>query len=203
MSSPSHPLEMRADPRPCVPSSDPLQKLTASGRDSSLPITPISSRDPILLLCVSRPRWSSSFNSARFSSTTTRWFHGVAELLRVCWLHINGKIDAHILSPKTTYKVYLVIKFSGHAPGLKHAETSVKLGSHESNKIVFLLEAVPDGVDGQVPQVRSDGWMEIEMGEFFNDEGEEGDVEMTFKQTKDLGWKSGLIIQGMEIRPVC
>eukprot|EP00268_Persea_americana_P050271 TRINITY_DN5450_c0_g1_i6.p1 TRINITY_DN5450_c0_g1~~TRINITY_DN5450_c0_g1_i6.p1 ORF type:complete len:293 (-),score=52.37 TRINITY_DN5450_c0_g1_i6:282-1160(-) len=130
-------------------------------------------------------------------------FHEVAELLQVCWLHINGKIDAHILSPKTTYKVYLVIKFSEDALGLNHAETSVKLGSHESNKIVFLLEAVPDGVDGRVPQVRSDGWMEIEMGEFFNDEGEEGDVEMTFKQTKDLGWKSGLIIQGMEIRPVC
>ncbi|XXG89706.1 hypothetical protein AAC387_Pa12g1646 [Persea americana] len=129
-------------------------------------------------------------------------FHGVAELLKVCWLHINGKIDAHILSPKTTYKVYLVIKFSEDALGLNHAETSVKLGSHESNKIVFLLEAVPDGVDGQVPQVRSDGWMEIEMGEFFNAEGEEGDVEMIFKQITDLGWKSGLIIEGLEIRPV-
>ena len=44
--------------------------------------------------------------------------------------------------------------------------------------------------------------MEIEMGEFFNAEGEEGDVEMIFKQITDLGWKSGLIIEGLEIRPV-
>ncbi|RWR96600.1 F-box protein PP2-B11 [Cinnamomum micranthum f. kanehirae] len=129
-------------------------------------------------------------------------FHGVAELLQVCWLHIYGKIDAHILSPKTTYKVYLVIKFREDATGLNHAETWVKLGSHESKKIAFLQEAVPAGVDGQVPQARSDGWMEIEMGEFFNDEGEDGDVEMTFKQTTDLHWKSGLIIQGMEIREI-
>ncbi|KAF8392041.1 hypothetical protein HHK36_022381 [Tetracentron sinense] len=35
------------------------------------------------------------------------------------------------------------------------------------------------------PQERGDGWMEIEMGEFFNDRGEDGEVEMSLTEVKD------------------
>lgn len=41
--------------------------------------------------------------------------------------------------------------------------------------------------------------MEIVMGEFFNDEGEEGDVEIIM-EIKGGPWKSGLIFEGIEIR---
>ncbi|KAF8369753.1 hypothetical protein HHK36_032223 [Tetracentron sinense] len=53
----------------------------------------------------------------------------------------------------------------------------------------------------QFPQERGDGWMEIEMGEFFNDRGEDGEVEMSLTEVKDGNWKSGLLIQGIELRP--
>ncbi|KAF8394142.1 hypothetical protein HHK36_020348 [Tetracentron sinense] len=55
--------------------------------------------------------------------------------------------------------------------------------------------------EGQRPKERGDGWMEIEMGEFFNDRGEDGEVEMSLKEVKSGHWKSGLVIQGIELRP--
>ncbi|KAF8392009.1 hypothetical protein HHK36_022349 [Tetracentron sinense] len=53
----------------------------------------------------------------------------------------------------------------------------------------------------QFPRERGDGWMEIEMGEFFNDRGDDGDVEMSLMEVDNGEWKSGLIIQGIELRP--
>lgn len=46
-----------------------------------------------------------------------------------------------------------------------------------------------------------DSWMEIEMGVFFNSNGEDGDVEMSFTEVKGGHWKRGLILHGIEIRP--
>lgn len=41
--------------------------------------------------------------------------------------------------------------------------------------------------------------MEIELGEFYNDEGDDGEVEMRLREISD--WKSGLIVEGIEVRP--
>jgi Phloem protein 2 len=46
-----------------------------------------------------------------------------------------------------------------------------------------------------------DGWMELEMGVFFNSNGEDGDVELSFMEVKGGHWKRGLILHGIEIRP--
>ncbi|KAL3507370.1 hypothetical protein ACH5RR_032752 [Cinchona calisaya] len=55
-------------------------------------------------------------------------------------------------------------------------------------------------IDGRVPRQRNDGWMEIFLGEFFNNEGD-GEIEMQVSETKILNWKSGLIVEGIELRP--
>ncbi|KAL0918453.1 hypothetical protein M5K25_010462 [Dendrobium thyrsiflorum] len=52
-----------------------------------------------------------------------------------------------------------------------------------------------------IPQRRQDGWMEILLGEFYNEEGDDGDVTMSFSAIKGGNPKSGLIVQGIEIRP--
>ncbi|XP_042501084.1 F-box protein PP2-B10-like [Macadamia integrifolia] len=62
-------------------------------------------------------------------------------------------------------------------------------------------EAEPQEEMGEIPKKREDGWMEIEMGEFFNERGEDGEVEMTLMEVKGGHWKAGLIIQGIELRP--
>lgn len=53
----------------------------------------------------------------------------------------------------------------------------------------------------KLPCLRDDGWMEVELGEFYNNEGEDGEVEMNFMETKGRHYKRGLFVQGIEIRP--
>nr|KAJ0220879.1 hypothetical protein LSAT_V11C200065770 [Lactuca sativa] len=48
------------------------------------------------------------------------------------------------------------------------------------------------------PYRRMDGWMEIKLGEFEYKQGDYGEVEMAFKEVKC--WKTGVIVEGMEIR---
>ncbi|XP_004302127.1 PREDICTED: putative F-box protein PP2-B12 isoform X2 [Fragaria vesca subsp. vesca] len=55
--------------------------------------------------------------------------------------------------------------------------------------------------DNQYPKDRADGWLEIELGEFFCEGGEDGELEMTCLETKGGQWKGGLIVQGIEVRP--
>ncbi|KAJ9186083.1 hypothetical protein P3X46_005625 [Hevea brasiliensis] len=50
-------------------------------------------------------------------------------------------------------------------------------------------------------QEREDGWLEMELGEFFNREGEDGELEISISEVNGGDWKGGLIVQGIEIRP--
>ncbi|KAK4725944.1 hypothetical protein R3W88_030861 [Solanum pinnatisectum] len=52
-----------------------------------------------------------------------------------------------------------------------------------------------------LPFKRADGWMELKMGDFFNDAGEDGYVDARLMETKKLNEKGGLIVQGVEFRP--
>ncbi|XP_048536825.1 F-box protein PP2-B10-like [Triticum urartu] len=51
-----------------------------------------------------------------------------------------------------------------------------------------------------LPQQRADGWMELELGEFLNEGADDGEVSISLMETKGGNWKSGLIVQGIEIR---
>ncbi|XVF41560.1 hypothetical protein PTKIN_Ptkin01aG0289400 [Pterospermum kingtungense] len=55
--------------------------------------------------------------------------------------------------------------------------------------------------DDQYPKTRADGWLEIELGEFFNEECIDGELEMSVLEVEAGHWKGGLVIQGIEIRP--
>lgn len=47
---------------------------------------------------------------------------------------------------------------------------------------------------------RDDGWMEIQLGEFYVDAGENGQVQVQLLDTSGL-IMSGLILEGIEFRP--
>ncbi|EXC21744.1 F-box protein [Morus notabilis] len=51
------------------------------------------------------------------------------------------------------------------------------------------------------PKERGDGWLEIELGEFFYDGRQEGELEIKVSEVTNGDWKGGLIVQGIEIRP--
>ncbi|KAL5702494.1 hypothetical protein ACHQM5_027707 [Ranunculus cassubicifolius] len=99
-----------------------------------------------------------------------------------------------------THSVYLdpecnrrpLVNFQPHRLGLVRRRYGHILRSALSNVRRY---------EGQFPIDRKDGWMEIEMGEFYNDQGDDGEVTMTLKETNSGHWKGGLIVEGIELRP--
>ncbi|GAU20600.1 hypothetical protein TSUD_33360 [Trifolium subterraneum] len=135
-------------------------------------------------------------------------FPEVAQLRDVCWLEIRGIINTIVLSPNTQYAAYAVFKLiesSGFQD--RPVELSVVVeGGHSSTRDVC-LEPNVEGmlhprVEGlQRPSVRTDGWLEIEMGEFFNPGIENEEVQMNLMEIQSNWWKSGLLLEGIEVRP--
>ncbi|KAG1359727.1 F-box protein [Cocos nucifera] len=128
------------------------------------------------------------------------------------------------------YLIYKVDQAASQGLDFPNQETTVKLGAQVSKHTVkispddaetrrnsrmfwrFLnwrgMMLVPLAQDAgennnaaRAPRARADGWMEMEMGEFYNDEGEDGEVEMSLMEVEGGDCKSGLIIQGIEMRP--
>ncbi|KAK4739326.1 hypothetical protein R3W88_003023 [Solanum pinnatisectum] len=156
----------------------------------------------------------------------SRFPEGV-ELIMVCWLEIKGKINTRMLSPGTTYGAYLIVNLAGRAFGLDSlpSEVSVKVGDHESKGIVYLrrnngnnrkqelemvimrhrVETLRSRVDrGDQEHVlceRDDGWLEIELGEFYCDGVNDKQVTMCLREIKGEHLKGGLIVEGIELRP--
>ncbi|KAK6932108.1 Phloem protein 2-like [Dillenia turbinata] len=146
-------------------------------------------------------------------------FPEAAELLHVWWLEIRGRIKTSFLSPNTTYVAYLVFKLKENAFGFgvdfDAADVSVCTNASTSQtRSAFLsrktrkeqnhwgarvpIEDITQKIE--YPNQRSDGWFEVELGEIFN-EGDDGDLEMSFLETKGGSYKDGLIVQGIEVRP--
>ncbi|KAE9451174.1 hypothetical protein C3L33_16909, partial [Rhododendron williamsianum] len=78
---------------------------------------------------------------------------------------------------------------------------SFSIGNRRRQRTTSVLNG--DSCDRKYPKARGDGWMEIEMGEYFNKGGggEDEELEMSVMEVERGDWKSGLIVQGIEIRP--
>ncbi|KAJ6915330.1 F-box protein PP2-B12 [Populus alba x Populus x berolinensis] len=174
--------------------------------------------------------WGDSPEYWTWNSDPTSRFPEVAELISVCWLEIHGKINTSMLSPATLYTAYLVLKFSidihNYGLDVQPVAVAMKLDGEESYTRTVSWSAerrrgqVPRNArrrlslfsfsrrrsvstgesDGHYPQERGDGWLEIELGEFFTKEGKDGELGIrVFDGTTH--WKRGLIVEGIEIRP--
>lgn len=128
----------------------------------------------------------------------------MAILKSVWWLHVAANIETRILSPQTTYVAYFVFKLAE----LKHGfeDTLIQMlvdyeGIESEEGIGVVLESRRN-ID-LLPRDRGDGWKEIEMGEFFNEHGEDGPVLCSVKEIvlDKYRTKSGLIVEGIELRP--
>ncbi|CAK9173804.1 unnamed protein product [Ilex paraguariensis] len=152
--------------------------------------------------------WGGSSEYWKWTSLPESRFSVVAELLGVTWLDIGGKMKTQMLSPKTTYAVYLVFKLAKNNRGLEvPVKASVRFvaeiqdRAENSDDTVYLKLAKDRQPNGRFPQKRGDGWMEIELGQFFNDHGDDSEVEMQLKETQEHLGKSGLIVKGIELWP--
>nr|XP_016488869.1 PREDICTED: F-box protein PP2-B10-like [Nicotiana tabacum] len=118
-------------------------------------------------------------------------FSEIAYFRGFCWLDIRGKIASQMLSKRTTYVVYLVFNFApDEFDGLEIGQSVVKFVSCES-----------DNEAEERRKRRVDEWMEIEMGKFFNDSGEDRDVEVRLMEIRRRYGRGGLLVQGIEFRP--
>lgn len=147
-------------------------------------------------------------------------FSQVVELVMITWLDIQGKISTKILSPNAKYGAYLIIKFAKRAYGLEKmpSEVSAELGNYKSKgqtylrkcsaerkeandeESLFVLPKKDSTMEEEVLVEREDGWLEIELGEFYND-GSEEEVKMSLREVKGDHLKAGLIVEGIEVRP--
>ncbi|KAJ6414058.1 hypothetical protein OIU84_006801 [Salix udensis] len=137
--------------------------------------------------------WSNDPLYWHWASLPESRFSEVAVLRTVSWLEIAGKIKTQMLSPNTKYGAYLILKISERSYGLDSmpSEISVEGGNSQGstttaylrlareharkqqmerlfygNRMEMLKSRVVEG-DGRVPSERDDGWLEIELGEFF------------------------------------
>ncbi|KAI5424490.1 F-box protein PP2-B15 [Lathyrus oleraceus] len=150
-------------------------------------------------------------------------FSLVAELRTVNWLEIEGKMRTSVLTPNTSYGAYLVMKVSDRAYGLDSAPSEVSitkgkivkrgrayLCNKDENKCNMetlfygnrrnrMVQEQEDGENVGVPCEREDGWMEIEIGEFFSGEDDE-EIQMSVAEVGHQ-LKGGLVLEGIEVRP--
>ncbi|KAK6914257.1 Phloem protein 2-like [Dillenia turbinata] len=150
-------------------------------------------------------------------------FAEVAELRYVWWFDIFGRIETSILSPATNYAAYLVYKTATYSYGFASIPVKVWVRPVDElghNEIPIEIEANADrafvvrnpqrrgrrhhgGGRLRLPWQREDGWMEVEMGEFYNDgQGNIGNyIEVRCREVNCNYSKSGLILLGIELRP--
>ncbi|XP_038878468.1 F-box protein PP2-B10-like [Benincasa hispida] len=149
-------------------------------------------------------------------------FAEVAVLLDVWWLEIRGRISCRMLSPKTTYAAYFVFKMRQrryYGFNINPADATVGiLGTEPHRKSVcldpyldnpqrrrrhapWMMRPQSEDMAGlEWPPERHDGWFEIELGEFESGDGDD-EVEMALMEVKGSSAKSGLVVEGIEIRP--
>ncbi|KAK4424585.1 F-box protein PP2-B15 [Sesamum alatum] len=138
-------------------------------------------------------------------------FPEIVELVMVCWLEIHGRIDISMLSPNTSYGAYLIIQLLDRAFGLDTVlcEVSIEIGDHRMQRPIHLTRdkcrgegsGVSRKGEEDVVRTRGDGWLEVELGEFYNN-GREKEVKMWFRETKGVHLKGGLLVEGIELRPI-
>ena len=130
-----------------------------------------------------------------------------------------------MLSRATAYAAYIVFKTSAESYGLDYPPQKASIDTVAGKKIIrkVCLQSYEGrhvnrwvtmrltreynksyrrghGRNPVLPQERADGWMELEMGVFYNKASDDGEVRFSLLQTSSTS-KRGLIVQGIEIRP--
>ncbi|XP_076925248.1 F-box protein PP2-B15-like [Bidens hawaiensis] len=171
--------------------------------------------------------WSANPLFWCWKPVTRSRFAEIVELRMTSWLEVEGKINTRILSPNTMYRVYLIVQVAHHrAYGLDvvPCEVSVEVDELCSRGTVMLSHnactkrssehvcdrnKVKEGsgsrFEDAVSRVgceREDGWLERELGEFYNEGMCEKEVKMSLREVNGVHLKGGLVVEELEIRPV-
>ncbi|GJV22164.1 kinase-like domain, phloem protein 2-like protein [Tanacetum coccineum] len=134
-------------------------------------------------------------------------FEEVIELLPQRVFHINCTIKSQMLTQDTEYVCYLLFKLSENCQGM-HCPVKVRDVLHqENNEAEFFYFSTPSPVNihdiTRVAKQREDGWMEIQVWKFNSAcEFKDDSLFMNVRFTSLEGTMSGLIVRGLEFRPL-
>ncbi|KAI3965816.1 hypothetical protein MKX01_010773 [Papaver californicum] len=132
--------------------------------------------------------------SMKESSTSDEMAIEVAELLNVCWLEVNGKLDISKLTPGVKYDILFVVMLKNSAYGWE-APVNLRL-VHPGGKTQRKEKLQPK------PQSQ---WIELHVGEFQTpphpDDKQAKEIQFSLFEYEDGNWKRGLVIKGVIIRP--
>ncbi|KAL8244635.1 hypothetical protein R6Q59_010893 [Mikania micrantha] len=131
-------------------------------------------------------------------------FEDVVEILLYHEFRIKCDIETQLLSSDTSYACFLVFKLSEKCHGLKcpvKARDLLPANAKQRTKIICFR--TPSAVNLNkikwIPEQREDGWMEVIIWETISDRN---NIPMDLKLITFQGTMSGLIISGIEFRPI-
>ncbi|KAL2640441.1 hypothetical protein AAZX31_06G253400 [Glycine max] len=140
-----------------------------------------------------------------WESTPKSRFYEVAMLKYMWWLEILGSLEAKFLSANTNYGVYFIFNFENHGSEFIYLNQYFQPRTYgdlvvcEGNINGYRKRVCLDPPGEEVHE-REDGWMEVEMGEFFSEDHEDNLVgfklwDMNSQLTRFL------VVEGVEFRP--
>ncbi|KAI4296954.1 hypothetical protein L6164_036870 [Bauhinia variegata] len=137
--------------------------------------------------------WSENKNYWRWVPTedTSGTMIDVAELKKVCWLEVHGRMDTKMLSPGVLYEVSFVAMLKDPAQGWE-VPVNVRLALPGGKK--------QEHKENLIEKLRMQ-WMEIPVGQFvLSAQDIKGEMEISMYEYEGGMWKQGLIIKGVVIR---
>ncbi|KAJ0237999.1 F-box domain-containing protein [Hirschfeldia incana] len=152
--------------------------------------------------------WGSSPEYWQWITMPESRFEEVAELRNVCAFEMGGSMYTRVLSPRTHYSAYFVYKIRNRRHGLRDLPIQVGVGfkGQDMPKKFICFDVSNDKIK-QWPrkelmksEKREDGWIEAEIGDFFNEEDCD-EIQVSIVDITSGNWKCGVIIQGIEFRP--
>ncbi|KAD4384972.1 hypothetical protein E3N88_25140 [Mikania micrantha] len=131
-------------------------------------------------------------------------FEDVVEILLYHEFRIKCDIETQLLSSDTSYACFLVFKLSEKCHGLKcPVKARDLLPAYAKQRTKIICFRTPSAVNLNkikwIPEQREDGWMEVIIWETISDGN---NIPMDLKLISFQGTMSGLIISGIEFRPM-
>ncbi|XP_044495745.1 protein PHLOEM PROTEIN 2-LIKE A1-like isoform X1 [Mangifera indica] len=117
----------------------------------------------------------------------------VAELLKVCWLDVRGKFPAKNLTPGMVYQVSFVLMMKDGEYGFANHPVNFKLAIPSYHETIERKE--------DLSTLPKNKWTKVRVGEFTTSCNMTGNLEISMFEHNSQ-WKSGMIVNEIEIRPV-
>ncbi|KAL8251417.1 hypothetical protein R6Q59_035110 [Mikania micrantha] len=130
---------------------------------------------------------------------------GAIEFLRHHVFGIRCKIQRQMLSANTKNVCYLVFKLSEKCPGLHGPVIARDLFHQKETRILYFRSPNPSNIhdSDSIPEKREDGWLEVILWIFNSDYELKSDhLFVNLKLVTYEGTMSGLIVRGIEFRPI-